>query len=413
MESCWRVSVVRGTRIAEQRVVPWGAPVVLSDDARITMEDGRPVLRLPSGVAAEIATHDRPRVSVSGSAVLDAHTRGYVDLPTGRVIFQSTNKPAAPPKLARPHAVRTGALSGIDWPFMAMLGGSLLLGVAGIARVARHHPVSLDGWDAPEPIVSARPVLHIPKPLPVKPPVEVADPRMPAAPNARPARPGGGPSPAQRERDVREAVRRMGLLPALGSNAGGAVGRVFGSAVDPSLIDGLDDVRNVPTPTLVDSRTRTIGSPGPGSQDVDVKGPATIDTVVVPEHMTECPDGTIVRGVARCSGPVTFHPPEPVPGVPQDVLAQITREVKGRIGAVQSCYERTLKLHGRQNGRIDLRFTVTTEGAVLDPEAEATRFAAGGDEIATCVTNRARTWKFKARPPEDIPVQFPFVLSAP
>ncbi len=98
--------------------------------------------------------------------------------------------------------------------------------------------------------------------------------------------------------------------------------------------------------------------------------------------------------------------PEPTGGV---AVGPLRGALDLRLGDVRGCYERALVTNPSLRGRVVLRFTVTPTGDVTSPSAEAT--GNGLEAVATCVAERAETWRVPAGARSAFLVTYPFVLT--
>lgn len=67
-----------------------------------------------------------------------------------------------------------------------------------------------------------------------------------------------------------------------------------------------------------------------------------------------------------------------------------------RRGAIQSCYERALRVNGEVEGKISIRVTIGTAGTVTN--VEVVKNTTGDSAVGTCIIQKVRSWNF---PPPD------------
>ena len=89
--------------------------------------------------------------------------------------------------------------------------------------------------------------------------------------------------------------------------------------------------------------------------------------------------------------------------------AKIASYVKGRLRAIQSCYERELKRNVTLKGKVVIRFTIGETGRVMGlPEVEEDTLQ--NQEVVNCIRNTIRMWVFPIKDNE-CPVAYPFVFA--
>ncbi|MBL8783887.1 MAG: energy transducer TonB [Deltaproteobacteria bacterium] len=83
--------------------------------------------------------------------------------------------------------------------------------------------------------------------------------------------------------------------------------------------------------------------------------------------------------------------------------------VKRRAGAIRACYEQRLQVKKELQGKISVRWTIDTEGAVSD--ANATNDSMGDSETTNCLLRTVRRMRFEKPEGGVCVVQWPFVFS--
>lgn len=83
--------------------------------------------------------------------------------------------------------------------------------------------------------------------------------------------------------------------------------------------------------------------------------------------------------------------------------------VGARKAALRACYERELKRDPSLQGRVVVRFTITTRGDASDIDIEEN--TVGTDAVAACLRSVVRGWRLPFQPRDDVPVVFPFVFA--
>jgi TonB family protein len=90
-------------------------------------------------------------------------------------------------------------------------------------------------------------------------------------------------------------------------------------------------------------------------------------------------------------------------GVDGERLAEF---VRARTGAIRACYEARLRIDPGLEGRIRVRFRILETGGISDVTAKEDTL--GSPDVAACVIAVMRTWRSPFRPPEAVPVEYPF-----
>jgi len=90
--------------------------------------------------------------------------------------------------------------------------------------------------------------------------------------------------------------------------------------------------------------------------------------------------------------------------------ASVESVFRRRKGAIQSCYERALKVNSQVQGKVAIRFTIGPAGTVT--EISVSENSTGDSQIGACITEKVRTWPFP--PPDEGSVTFvyPFMLTS-
>ncbi len=83
--------------------------------------------------------------------------------------------------------------------------------------------------------------------------------------------------------------------------------------------------------------------------------------------------------------------------------------LRGRIRAIQGCYEKELKQNPNLKGKVVVRFSITTGGRASEIEIEQDTM--GNDAVGSCIKTVIRGWVFPFKPDSDVSVAYPFVFS--
>ncbi len=108
------------------------------------------------------------------------------------------------------------------------------------------------------------------------------------------------------------------------------------------------------------------------------------------------------KGETRISGSVSATAPE-VESSTVDKDA-VSRYVRARQRAIQSCYEKQLKLNPTLKGKLSVRITIATSGKVSETEIDEDTLHS--EEVTSCIKGVVRFWKFPFTPESDTAVQF-------
>ncbi len=90
--------------------------------------------------------------------------------------------------------------------------------------------------------------------------------------------------------------------------------------------------------------------------------------------------------------------------------ASVESVFRRRKGAIQSCYERALKVNSQVQGKVVIRFTIGPAGTVTD--ISVAENSTGDSQIGACIAEKVRAWPFP--PPDEGSVTFvyPFMLTS-
>jgi TonB family protein len=114
------------------------------------------------------------------------------------------------------------------------------------------------------------------------------------------------------------------------------------------------------------------------------------------------------KGDAKVSGQVSTAAPE-VDSADVD-RAALSRYIRDRLGAIRGCYERELKRNPGLKGKVVVRFNITPAGRAGDVRIEENTL--GSPEVASCISGLMRSWIFPFKPPDEVPVQYPFLFTS-
>jgi len=332
---------------------------------------------------------------------LDESARGKVSLGEVTLLFQFVSPPPEPARLELPAEVRGTVWRSIDHLFFGILAASLFLHFAGAACIMLSPKppdpdLALD--DLPDRFARVL--------LPPKPP----EPEQSKAPEQT--------AQVEEKKDVKKDVKKKdlpddaiarkaviqqkvagkGLLKILGSAGGsGALSDVLGSGTGSGdVAAALAGARGVSIATADSVGARAGDGAGrtAGIGDVGTAGGGKV--------------ALASKGDAKVTGRVSAAAPE-VDSADVD-RAALSRYIRDRLGAIRGCYERELKRNPSLKGKVVVRFNITPAGRAGDIRIEENTL--GSAEVAGCVQNLMRSWIFPFKPPDEVPVQYPFLFTS-
>ncbi|MBE2248554.1 MAG: AgmX/PglI C-terminal domain-containing protein [Myxococcus sp.] len=422
-----RIALIHAGRIIEDRTLEAGKKATVSVGADPRSTFCVPMGELPGAVtvfkvrkdgAVLLKQHvDEGQLSLGGpqtpvsslagdEVALPRGAKGRVKVGDVTVLFQMVTPAVAAPAPELPRGAR-GVVAQLDRAFVVTMALSLLAHLIGAGYVmAQPTPVepelSLAELQQDRFAAVLMPAPKLPQPVaPEKPKdalaaapkktVATKEPSAQAAPQkARPAS----------QDELASKLSRMGMLKVIGA-AGGAGGIVGDLLKDSSGVGSVADA-------LKNAGDVRVASAGDALR-AERKGAEAGSTVTVAAMGTDGVKAVELRDTAAAAvvgrvreEPVTVETPDISPEA-------LGSWMKGRRGAIQSCYERELKRDRSLSGRLVLKFTISQRGRVtgLDLSEGSLRSAA----VADCISTLARNWVLPFTPEDEVPVAFPFVFS--
>ncbi|MGZ6070694.1 MAG: AgmX/PglI C-terminal domain-containing protein [Myxococcaceae bacterium] len=426
-----RVGVIRDGKIIEERHIRHPSPVTVGQDGTNTfvipaseLPSSFPVFenkggqytlvftdRMNGRVANRSGDHDFAGLKTKNLVTrrgnvwtlpLDESARGKVSLGEVTLLFQFVSPRPEPARVALPADLRGSVWSSIDHLFFGILAASLFLHFVGAACIVlspkpQDADLSLDELPdrfarvllppkAPEPEQpkALEPTAQTEEKKDAKKDVKKKD-ELPAEANARKA-------------VLQQKVASKGLLKILGSAGGsGALQDVLGSGTGSGdVAAALAGARGVSVATA-----DSVGGPRGGGAgrtagigDVGTAGGGKV--------------ALAGKGDAKVSGQVSAAAPE-VDSADVD-RAALSRYIRDRLGAIRGCYERELKRNPSLKGKVVVRFNITPAGRAGDVRIEENTL--GSPEVGSCIQGLMRTWIFPFKPPDEVPVQYPFLFTS-
>src|SRR5215468_1361164 len=424
-----RVGVIRDGKIIEERHIRHPSAVTIGQDGTNTfvipaseLPASFPVFEYRNGVYTLVFT-DRMNGRVASrrgdfdfaglktqglvqkrgsvwALPLDESAKGKVSLGEVTLLFQFVAPPPEPARIELPPEVRGTVWRSIDHLFFGILAVSLFLHFTGAACIMlspkpQDNDLALD--ELPDRFARVL--------LPPKPP----EPEQPKAPEQAQAEEKKDvkkdvkkkelpADAAQRKAVIQQRVASKGLLKILGSAGGsGALSDVLGSGTGSGdVAAALAGARGVSIATADSVGARAGGGAGrtAGIGDVGTAGGGKV--------------ALAGKGDAKVSGQVSTAAPE-VDSADVD-RAALSRYIRDRLGAIRGCYERELKRNPGLKGKVVVRFNITPAGRAGDVRIEENSL--GSAEVASCVQGLMRSWIFPFKPPDEVPVQYPFLFTS-
>ncbi|MCB9592163.1 MAG: hypothetical protein H6719_05470 [Sandaracinaceae bacterium] len=438
-----RWAVVRDGVIELERVTDPDHPITMGASGDVptsgptrtllAFERGGWVLRATPGLRGRTEAGSLEALTDGGTRdlELDDSTRARIEVGGGAsLLVQLVDRPPAKLKPQLPASLRGGLLSGADWWFTSFVAASFCLHLGVVAYL-----IEAD-WPVETSLVPDRyaELIYPDPPLPPEEDTpemdegdEIADATDDVGEDAPPS--DATPTPARNDtprsrpsnnsssadssidpdaiaRNVAEQLVIAGIAP--GSGRPGAFDALRNGADTQSaasvfdVVDGNgvattdDGVLHERDGNAVATVTRGLGDldrrPGVGTGRRPEGRPVEEVEVVVP----------------RGTPPPIFGTPEPDdPGFDS---RELIRALRGRMAAVQRCYEHVLS-HGDPDasGRITLTMEVMPPGHLQGVRASTN--TTGSDALAACVVRSIQTVRVRTGPEFPVRVDFPVVLA--
>lgn len=210
---------------------------------------------------------------------------------------------------------------------------------------------------------------------------------------------------AQRKARLEAAVKKSGILAALGSLGGeadGAAGSdlLRGSSVASDIDGVLSKVGSVRTASVGDVGGQLGGPAGSegGGDAVELGG------IEAGKASGKVESGGVTE--KKVKGKATVGSGDEVGGTGILDQAKVTKTVRGRMGALRNCYEKALKKNPTLEGKIAVKFTIGTSGRVT--AATASSDTLGDPTVTACVVGKFKTFSFDK--PEGGSVQYVYPI---
>ncbi len=423
-----RIALLHGGRIIEDRTLDAGKKSAVSVGADPRSTFCVPMGELPRTVTIFRVTKDgavlvkenvtEGRVAVAGADVelaqlpagdvaLGKGSKGRVKVGDVTVLFQMVTPPVAAPVPELPRGSR-GVVAQLDRAFVVTMALSFAAHLIGAGYVMAQPP-------PPEPELSladlqqdrfAAVLMPIPKqPLPAmldkKPEAAVEAPKkdLPkkdVVADNTPVKPRAAASPDE----MKAKLSRMGMLAVIGS-VGGKEGIVGDLLKDSSGVgnvsDAMKNAGDVRVANAADAlRADRKGSDSGNTVALDRMGTDGVKNVGLDDRQAVAVAGRVREETISVDAP----------DISPEALGSWMR---GRRGAIQSCYERELKRNHSLSGRLVLKFTISSRGRVTG--LDLTEGSLQNPAVSDCITSLAKNWVLPFTPEDEVPVAFPFVFS--
>ncbi|MBL8936742.1 MAG: AgmX/PglI C-terminal domain-containing protein [Archangium sp.] len=423
-----RIALIHGGRIIEDRTLDAGKRSTITVGADPKSTFCVPMGELPKSVSLFKVTKEgaqlmsdgslEGRVSLGGpeqslaevpaNVMLMKGSKGRVKVGDVTVLFQMVTPPPAVPLPTLPKGAK-GVVAQLDRAFVVAMAFSFFAHLVGAGYVmAQPTPVepdlSLADWQQQDRFAAT--LMPIPKQVPEQSPAKTKEP-IADAPKKEPeqAKAPVAQAPAKSKTTtasadaVKARISKMGMLAVIGS-VGGEGGVVGDLLKDSNGVGGVADAMKnagVQVATAEDAlKLKLKGSETGATVGVTAMGTDGVKNVVLEESKTVAIAGRVREEVITVDAP--------------DISSEaLSNWMRGRRGAIVSCYERELKRDHSLSGRLVLKFVVSTRGRVTDLDlSEGTMQNAA---VRECITSIARNWVLPFTPEDEVPVAFPFVFS--
>lgn len=431
-----RIGLIQGGRIIEEQIIRQRETVTVGQSeknrfviahpqlpgkyALFESKGGRYTLNIKSFMTGRLSTQQGVVDLAGGGArriPLDDQSRGKIAMGDATLLFQFVVPPPIQPRPQLPAAVRGFWLKWIISlfsPSEGMVGEMWLFSLLGcIAMVIFFHvhdwPVEPAGFDLDNKFLAL--VVQPPEDLLDKDEGEAADEgegegetgdeeemaderpsekatkgkRQPLTDEQKAA------LEAQRKARLEAAVKKSGILAALGSLGGDVAGEagsdlLRGSSVASDIDGVMSKVGSVRTASVGDVGGQLGGPAGSegGGSAVELSG------IDAGKASGSVESGSVTE--KKVKGKATVGPGEEAGGSGILDQAKVTKTVRKRMAALRNCYEKALKKNPTLEGKIAVKFTIGTSGRVT--AASATSDTLGDPSVTSCVIGKFRSFTF-------------------
>jgi hypothetical protein len=417
---CLRVGILLRGHIVEERMVGLGHDVTLGTNAKCTFvvpSEGLPrrwslfrwhgdrceLRQLPRMNGRLVANEAAFSLPEGVTTLLSPAVRGKVRVGELTVLFQMVSLPI----LARPclpASMRGSVFGMLDRPFATVVALCFVLHLAFVLQLRR-----IDWLRSPEHLANDFKQVFIRHPIPMKPAVpSPSTAKTTAQGKSKSTTTAPKPKPrstGERRQELVNTVNRIGLLALLtakNAEMGNAVADLLSNGgVERSQEAALAGVNAV---QLASADSRLAIRMGGGSGKImDVHGLSNSGLHIAMADTGKGEERRVVRIDAD-------QPLIDSSSAGHLDASQLTREVRGRLGALRACYERSLKRNPNLAGKLLLHLTITGAGTVSS--VDLTSDSLDDSDLAGCVRSSVLRWRFPAPDGGSIEVSFPFVFQS-
>lgn len=441
-----RIGVIQAGRIIEEKLIRGHDTVTIGSSTRNTITiftaglprsfplferiGNRYVLNFTEAMDGRVGVADRvlPLLQVSEEHLarrrgemwalpLDEGSRGKVVIGEVTLLFQFVTPPPPRPRPKLPASIRGGIVAQMDWLMATSFLACAVIHLAFVIYLRNvDWPKELAIDQIPDRFVKDI-VVEKPK---VEKKVEVAKEGGDKKADKDEGKKGGkkkeltaeeqaakaearARADAERRARLAEELSRVGALKVLGSAGGksGAVADLLNRGDPGGDADrAFQGVGGVGVASAGSGTGGLTGRGGTGSgKAVGIEGLRTTGPGEV---------GTGERaGEKEVKGKVQDQAPDVDGTLDPSIVA---KEVRKRLGAVRTCYERALKRNPQLAGKIQICFTIGPTGGVTSANVDSDTM--GDSEVGDCIVDNIKRWRFPAPEGGDVNVCYPFVFTA-
>jgi hypothetical protein len=444
-----RIGVIQGGRIVEEKLVRTHEHITLGQSARnlfIVPSDALPRTWMlfeasPTGYVVRFTDDMDGRVAVGQEIIsfaqlkqtgkvektgntyrwaLDERSRGKITIGDLTVLFQFVTPPAPQPKPQLPASVRGSVVGNLDWLFTTIASASFILHFSMVIYLRSvDWPRKPDIETIPDRFVAM--LKHVDPAREEKPPEKI-DPEKPDEKKPEVAKvdkkvkevvPKKEPTAAEkkaaaaeqarldeaRRAQIAKQVQNSGFLRVLGSKGSGAIADLLGKG-------GVDLDQEAAFKGVTAVTVASNGDLGILKRNTNSTGTIASIDILRGGQIDETTTGR-VSDEKKINAVVTEQNPS-VDGELDPGL--VSKEVKRRIGAIKSCYERALKRNPTLSGKIVLYWTITEAGTIASVDVEQDTL--NDAEVTNCIKALVKGWRFPRPAGGSVDVSFPFVFQS-
>ena len=359
-----------------------------------------------SGGARDAGTHHQIKLSDS--------SRGNIVIGDVTVFFEFVVPPPITPKPQLPAAAQGGLVKSIDWTFTTFVVLAYMLFFGFIIYMENADWAIEDEQKALNELL-AQPIFVEPEPPPVdETPTETgeAKDKKPSKADAKPAEdkkadakddPAVSAEARARIADEAAAQAETMLLGALSTEGGALADVLAGGAVTGNAADVLANASGVGVATSGSGGVLRERGGGNGS------GAGGLGTLKAGKGAGKGVKEGAAVAERRIKGRVNLNTGGDVGGSGEFDSKLVVSQIKKRLRAIQTCYEKELRKNPSLKGKVTVQFTIQERGNVTG--AKATQNTTGSPAVADCVVGKIRGFRFNPGPVGgSVSFSYPFVF---